>query len=125
MALLLPFVPSIPFYRFSTTLDNVEYVFDVRWNNRDAAWYFDVSETDNTPIAQGIKVVLGTYLGRWVNHTLFRDGVIVAVDLSDAGREATLDDLGTRVQIMRLGLEEVLSLRVTSTFPDTTELAKL
>lgn len=123
MALLIPFQPSIPFYRFSTTIENVEYVFDARWNGRDSAWYFDVSGVDNTPIVSGVKVVLGTYLGRTVDHPLFRDGVIVAVDTSDAGLDASFDDLGTRVQVMRLTLDEVLSLRVTSSYPDETELA--
>lgn len=125
MATIIPFAPSIPFYRFATTLDNVEYVFDVRWNGRDEAWYFDVSEADGTAIASGLKIVLGTYFGRWVEHPLFREGVIVAVDLSDAGVDAKFDDLGTRVVVMRMGLEEVLSLRVTATFPDAAELAKL
>lgn len=123
MALLIPFQPSLPFYTFSTTIDNVEYVFNVRWNGRDGAWYFDVSEVDNVPIASGVKVVLGGFLGRAINHPLFRDGVIVAVDTSDAGKDATFDDIGTRVQVMRLTLDEVLALRVTASYPDPAELA--
>lgn len=125
MAIILPFVPSIPFYEFGTTLDNVEYIFNVRWNGRDEAWYFDVNESDGTPIVRGVKVVLGGYLGRWVEHPLFREGVLVAVDLSDAGQDAGFDDFGTRVVVMRMTLDEVLSLRVTATYPDAAELAKL
>lgn len=125
MALLLPFQPSIPFYTFSTTIENVEYLFNVRWNGRDGAWYFDVSEVDNTPIVSGVKVVLGCFLARATDHALFRDGVLVTVDTSDAGRDAGFDDLGTRVQVMRLSLDEVLSLRVNVTYPDAVELAKL
>lgn len=118
MALVLPFDSSSPYYTFTTTIEGAEYRFNVRWNGRDAAWYFDVLELDNTPIVHGVKVVLGCYLGRHTNHPLFRQGVIVATDLSSAGRDATVDDLGTRVVVMRLTIAEVLSLRVTASYPD-------
>lgn len=123
MAVVLPFDASNPFYEFTTTIGGVSYRFNVRWNGRDAAWYFDVFEIDDTPIASGIKIVLGCYLGRFTQHTLFRDGVFVAVDLgADANggvaRDATIDDLGTRVQVMRLDISDVLSLRITATYPD-------
>lgn len=118
MALVLPFDAESPYYTFSTTIENAEYRFNVRWNGRDAAWYFDILEYDGTPIVHGVKVVLGCYLGRHTNHTLFRQGVIVATDLSGSGRDATVDDLGSRVVVMRLTLDEVLSLRVTAGFPD-------
>lgn len=118
MAVVLPFDASNPFYEFTTTINGASYRFNVRWNGRDAAWYFDVYEIDDTPIANGIKIVLGCYLGRHTNHTLFRDGVIVAVDVSNSGKDAGIDDLGSRVQVMRLTLDEVLSLRITTTYPD-------
>lgn len=118
MALILPFDSSNPFYTFNTTIAGAEYIFNVRWNTRDAAWYFDVSEIDNTPIANGIKVVLGCYLGRHTQHTLFRDGVIVATDLSSSGIDAGIDDLGVRVVVMRMTIDEVLSLRIVSSFPN-------
>jgi len=128
MALILPFEGGIPFYDFSTTIAGREYIFDVRWNGRDEAWYFDVKEIDNTPIASGVKVVLGTLLARYTNHPLFRNGVMVVIDLNDNGegeaRDATLDDLGSRVVVMWLSLDEALSLRVTATFPDEVEIAK-
>lgn len=117
MALVIPFVPSIAFYRVATTINSTQYIFDVRWNTRDSAWYFDVLEEDETPIVRGVKVVLGCLLGRNTDHPLFRQGVIVAADLSDSGRDAGFDDFGTRVQVMRLELNEVFQLRITTTFP--------
>lgn len=118
MPILIPFVPSVPNYRLATIIEDVEYLFDVRWNARDnvdpetgealGAWYFDVRESDETPIACGLKIVLGTYIGRHVNHTLFRDGVFVAVDTERTRREATLHDLGTRVQVRRYTIPEIV-----------------
>lgn len=111
----LPFSPSIGQYTFTATIETVQYVFNVRWNTRDSAWYFDVLEADTTPIVYGLKIVLGTYIGRRTNHPLFNDGVIVAVDLSGQETDAGFDDLGIRVAlqyipaldlIIRLGISQ-------------------
>lgn len=125
MAIVIPFAASTPRQSFTTTIENASYLFTARWVGREGAWYFDVAETDETPIASGIKVVLGVVLGRRCHHPLFRRGIFVAADLSGAGREAGLDDFGAdgRVQVVRLTLAEALSLRVTSTFPDAAAIA--
>jgi hypothetical protein len=109
MPSILPLVPSVGLYNFDTDIGDRSYRFDVRWNSRDnfdaaagvarGAWYFEVSEIGVGRIACGVKIVLGTYLGRRVNHPLFREGVLVAVDTSGEGRDATFDDLGTRVVV--------------------------
>jgi len=126
LPVILPFDSFSPFYTFSTTIEGADYVFKVRWNNRDKAWYFDVLETDGTtPIAQGLKINLGVIIGRWCRHKLFRTGIIVAVDLSDAGRDATVDDLGTRVVVQRWTTLEALSHRVLVDFPDPAVLAEI
>jgi hypothetical protein len=99
LMVILPFEPSIPNYRFGTTIDSTPYILDVRWNARSNAWFLDVFEVDEVPIFRGAKIVLGTYLGRRANHPLVRRGVLLAVDTSGAGLDAGLDDLGTRVQV--------------------------
>ncbi len=107
----IPFAPSIPYYRFSTTIEDVEYIFDVRWNSRTAAWYFDVLEFDETPIISGVKIVLGMYLGRRSTHRLFHTGVFVAVDTTRQHQEAGFDDISTRVVVRRYAVEEVMAGR--------------
>lgn len=119
MPIQIPFQPSVADYRLETDIEGVPYLFDVRWNSRDAAWYFDVSEIDETQIAVGIKVVLGCYLGVTRNHTLFRDGVFVAVDLSGNRQDAGYDDLGARVQVRRYLLTEFIN--ASPAVPDVTE----
>lgn len=99
MISILPFQPSIPNYRFETILNDLPYVFDVRWNERDSAWYFDLYEEDTHPIELGIKVVIGTYLGRTSTHPLFARGVLAVIDTSGAYEDAGFDDLGTRVEV--------------------------
>lgn len=110
MPLILPFVPSVPFYDLDTVIEGVSYTFATRWNTRADAWYFDLYADDGTPIVHNVKIVLGAYLGRTVHHPLFREGVIVAVDTerSRTPREATLHDLGTRVQVRRYTIPEIV-----------------
>lgn len=107
----LPLRSSAPSYAFSTTLgegdEQRQYRFAFRWNERAASWYMDVLESDDTPIRMGIRVVLGVRLGRRVADSRFPPGELVARDLSGAGREAKLEDFGTRVVIDYTSPEEV------------------
>lgn len=112
-AIELPILPEVGGVRFGSfrvgvTIDSEQYIVDGRWNGRDQAWYLDWYEVNLTPIIYGMKVVLGTFLGRRSNHKLFRDGVLVAVDLSGQGRDAGYDDLGTRVVLEWIPVLELL-----------------
>lgn len=107
-AIEIPFAPSIGAYRFATVIGTGSYTFDVRWNTRDAAWYFDVSDSDGAFIVVSVKVVLGAYLGRRSNHPLFANGVLVAVDLSGQELDATFDDLGTRVALQYIPVLDLI-----------------
>ena len=113
--LILPFKPSIGSYRFSADIEDATYIFDVEWNARDnvsrttglplGAWYFHIYEQNLKRIACSLKIVTGAYIGRRVNHPLFRRGVMVAIDTSGGngrGRDAGFDDLGTRAEGQRV-----------------------
>lgn len=99
MPVVIPFRPSIGRYRFVTVIDEVQYVFKVRWNSQDAAWYFDVLEFDETPIVEGVKIVLGTYLARRSNHDLFLQGVMLARSRELVHADPGFDDLGVTVVV--------------------------
>jgi hypothetical protein len=101
---------------FVTTIDDVPYVFRVYWSIRDrddgtgveGAWYFDVSEADDTPIASGIKIVLGVFLARTTRHALTRRGALLAYDTTRQDAEATFTDLGWRVLVLWIPEDEIL-----------------
>lgn len=105
--IVLPFLPSVPFYTFTTTIEEKPYLFRVRWNGRDSAWYFDVETDDGQVIRQGVKVVLGTYLGRASAEEFFTQGVLWAFDTTSQAKDATFDDIGTRVQVRYYSALEV------------------
>lgn len=96
MAVEIPFAPGVPRQRFSTVLDGIEYIFDAYWNGRAHAWFFDLYDAEEDLIRAGIKIVLGALLGRRTADARFPAGAFIADDLSREGRDATLNDLGTR-----------------------------
>ncbi|MBK9033275.1 MAG: hypothetical protein IPL61_18715 [Myxococcales bacterium] len=53
--------------------------------------------------------MIGTYLGRTYKHRLFRTGALVAIDRSGAGRDATFDDFGRRVLLVRYTAHEIVA----------------
>ena len=107
---ILPAVPSEGNYDFGTTIEQVGYIIAIQWNTRDktidddgnvlvdGAWYFSVYDVANNPIQTGIKIVLGTFLGKRANHPLFTNGVFIARDMSGQEKDPGFDDLGARVQ---------------------------
>lgn len=95
----LPLTSTFPHHRFNTSLDGEQFTIDVRWNGRDEAWYMDVLTEDGTPIRRGIKMVLGALLGGRCPDANFPDGVLIAADQARLGRDATVEDLGTRVAV--------------------------
>lgn len=107
----IPFQPSIPFANFTVSLSGIQYVIDQAWNPRDqaldangvptsdGAWYFDVSDEQGNPIRVGIKIVLGAILAQKTVDPRWPFGVFIAQDTSGQGKEAGLDDIGTRVVV--------------------------
>lgn len=103
----LPLIPTTPNYRVGTTLNGTNVVLDIRWNARDGAWYMDILTEDEVAIAYGVKIVLGTLLGGRVVSALFPRGYMMASDLTGAGSDAGLDELGERIQVLFFEPDEV------------------
>jgi hypothetical protein len=107
---------SNPNYRIGVTLLGVSYWFDIRWNEPDparpamtGAWFLDVYDVNLKPIWSGIKLVIGTYLGRACQQSPFTDGVLIVYDTSGKSLDAGFDDLGGRVQMIYLPQEDLLA----------------
>jgi hypothetical protein len=96
----LPFLVSETNYRLACPVEDIQLYFDVRWNSRDLAWYLDIYESDDTPVAINVKVVLGTQLGNLSKHEFFSTHKMLAIDTSGEGRDAGFDDLGSRILVV-------------------------
>lgn len=95
----LPLEGGQAFQTFGTTLLSTNYIVNLRWNTRDAAWYFDLLDQNEAPIVSGIKILLGVELGRRTTDQRMPKGVFWAADLSGQGLDATFFDLGSRVVV--------------------------
>lgn len=108
---ILPVEPGNPFQEFSTSLNGTQIVLVFRWNGRDGAWYNDVyAEDAETPLAHGIKVVLGASLWFRVLDERMPAGALIAVDTTGEHAEATLDSLGATVELRFYTPDEVETL---------------
>lgn len=105
MAAIIPLDPDgeTHFDQQVATLDGVLYLFEVRWNDREAAWYLDLKTADGDPILTSIKLVTACALGARRVDSRMPPGVLVIEDtaantqgLEDPG----LDDLGTRHRLI-------------------------
>lgn len=110
MPKLVPLVPSIPNYRAGLTIESTQYLIDVRWNGRMEVWFLDLMTEAGEMIKAGIAIVLGAFLGRTAASADFPGGAFVAVDTSNEGQDAGIDDLGTRVLLYYYSEEELAAL---------------
>lgn len=116
-ATILPFQPGATDF-FSTPLLGTTYVFDVHWNDRDAAYYVSISDIDQNPIVSGIKIALGVFLGRTSYMTEpFKSGIFLAYDTTGQDIECGFDDLGGRVLIKYIPVQDWLNRIVAATEP--------
>lgn len=110
----IPFIPSDNNYRLRVPLGGTTYLFDVHWNSRDSdgagAWYFDIREEDETPIAIGVKVVLGARIGYGNTHIFFKQHKLDVFDTSGQQLDAGYDDLGARVIVLHETADDILNL---------------
>lgn len=100
MSVVIPFLVSDCNYSLSCPIDDQQITFDVRWNSRDEAFYFDMYEPDDTIICLNVKVVVGIPLARRSRHDFFSNHIITAIDNENTGRDPGFDDLNTRVLVV-------------------------
>jgi hypothetical protein len=96
----IPVRGDLPSHTVKVTLDGRKYGLAFRWSERESAWYMSISLEDATPIASGIKVVLGMYLNARLAREDAPPGLFMAYDTSGEDQEAGETDLGSRVELL-------------------------
>lgn len=117
MPVLLPFVPSIPQYRFRTTILESEYLFQVQYNTLLDLYFLSISDT--APIIEGAPIVLGALIGRTSGHKLFQGGCLLARDTTRSGIDPGFADLGDRVQVLYFSRDDMAAEVMASLSPGT------
>lgn len=83
-----------PFYTMTTTLDGSDYLLEFRYNQREAAWYFNISLTDGSLLVAGVKVVCNRSLLKRFADVRLPPGVLVAFANTTDHSVPGLADLG-------------------------------
>jgi hypothetical protein len=116
---VIPTSTTLPDYRQTTSLEGRDYVLRFRWNTREARWYLDVADQDETPIVSGLKLVAEAPLLRLVRRDDRRPpGELWVRDrearTSAAGklvaRDPGLDELGGRCALLYFAAAELEAL---------------
>lgn len=100
MSVSIPFLKSDTNYTLICPIDDQTYKFDVHWNSRDKAFYFNMYQDNDFPVAINVKVVLGVTLARRSQHPFFNNRRMMAVDSSGSGLDPGYDDLNGRVVVV-------------------------
>lgn len=95
-----------PSFRVAVPLDGAVYLLGFHWNARAAAWFFDLASADGTLVLSGrpLRVARPIYID-------VRDGVppgaFVVIDTGTANEDPGRNDLGKRVRVYFLGIDEL------------------
>jgi hypothetical protein len=109
MAILdIPTRSDLDRYSLAAAIEGTEYRMVFSYNTRDEYWYLSIELTDGTPLVSGRPLVADTpLLNRWVNDELPEDGFLMAVDSTGDGEEAVKEDLGDRIRLVWVPLEDI------------------
>lgn len=95
---------SDPSQSFTCQLGAVKYYCEAKYNSRNGVWSLDLyDDAARSPILLGMAIVLGVDLLEPYNLGI---GRLVAVDGNATDRDATADDLGTRVTLNWISPDE-------------------
>jgi hypothetical protein len=98
--IVLPTRRDLPHYTFEIDLDGKTFGFEFRWNTRDEAWRFSISDASGEVLLAGRKVVLGFPLIVRFRDPRLPAGDLSAIDTSGQDKESGLEDLGSRVKLL-------------------------
>jgi hypothetical protein len=103
----IAFSTEDPHFIQQTQLDGVFFGFRVYWNEREAAWYFDLLDSSNNPITLGRKIVAKYPLLHRCIDERRPAGELYVIDLSNTGIDPGLNELDKRIVIVYYDADEM------------------
>ncbi len=98
-------------YDQRTQLDGVEYSLQFRYNFRRELWTFSVVALDGTPLLMGQTVHVGIVLNR--RAVGGPPGLLLAISETDDIASPGLTELGERIKLCYLTVDEVTALEAS------------
>jgi len=105
---ILPIDASVPYYSVDVVLDGLQYTFQVKYNYRDEAWYFNLLDAEQNMLVAGRKFVVGGSLFNGLVVEGRPPGWLVAMDSSSHDLDPTEDDLGERVYVVYVPYQDLV-----------------
>lgn len=87
-------------YTFTIGLGTKEYKFYVYYNNYLSAWFFDISNIDDTSIIRGQKINTNADLLKRFKKIALPKGRILGVSMVEKAIDPTQETLGNNIIIM-------------------------
>ena len=91
-------------------LDGETFRLLARWNERIDSWIISLYESDGTPVAVGRRLTVGNFLFPWLVTENRPAGQLIAIDTKDEDVDPGHFDLGNRVVVAYLDIEEMAAL---------------
>ena len=108
---VIPVEPGVPYQEFTFSIDDVEYIFDMKWNFRREIWSAGVYDADKVLLYSIQSLTLFTYPGMLNMHNPeFPFGSFAVINTSNDYTEATLDSLGESHLFVYFTASEIIEL---------------
>jgi hypothetical protein len=100
MPLIVPLRPGNGAYQTRQSVDGVELVFDVTWQERTQSWSIAILDSAEAPLLGPRHVATGWALNlRQLGDPRLPDVAFVVVRVGDSDADPGLDELGAAVQL--------------------------
>lgn len=96
------------YFEQSVVLGNIPYTLIHNWNIRDETWDLSVYTNDNIPLVVGKKLNVNTDVLSSVFTQNRPNGVLVVVPVAKDIEVITRDNMGSEVDLVFVGIDEVL-----------------
>lgn len=110
MALVLE-LPSTPWSTQSVVLDEVVYILEYQWSNREDTWYLSIYNSEELPLVQGIRLIPWTGLLSQHPQANLPSGDLVLYDVQSQPFQGsvypTFENLQSRFQMNYFTKEEL------------------
>ena len=107
--LRIPLPKGVPSFSQRVMLEQLEYIFDLHWNQRDERWYLQLYDSTGELITTR-KVIANWPLLNGVVHESRPAGELIALDTQQLGTPIGLYDFGERVALTYLEAADVAEL---------------
>jgi hypothetical protein len=96
---IIPCDPELTNYSLEVELDEETFNLRLFWNDKDNTWYLSISDSEEEPILEGQRLVVGMPVLRHIVDRRRPFGELIAIDTSGQDIDPGIGDLGARVQL--------------------------